>query len=251
MKRFAMLTVFLGMIGPVVPQDRVLPPQTLAVRHDHLFGSGEGQLVVSEGGIEFVSEKDGAHARYWSYQDIQELQVLSPGKIRLLTYEDVGWKLQRDRNLKFEVTDQEVSAALVQLLRPRLSGRLVSAVFADPEQAFYSVPVKHRHTLGGGCEGRVIFAEEGVYYQSSRGEESRFWPTGEIRSLGSMSDFSLRLTVREASVLGRERTFQFQLKEPLSRPAFDRLWRRIHEPATWLDLIDLEAEEKLSRAERN
>ncbi|MGH9340198.1 MAG: hypothetical protein ACRD1R_11585 [Acidobacteriota bacterium] len=60
------------------------------------------------------------------------------------------------------------------------------------------------------------------------------WPISDIESIGRRSDYNLRTTVREDSALGSQRNFQFQLKRPMDEEAYDLLWRKIHEPDSWL-----------------
>lgn len=204
------------------------------VEHDHFWGQGEGKLSVSAEGITFEEPGEKDHSRRWSFEEIQNLKIESSRKIRLLTYEDSRWMLNRDRGFEFELTQGEITPELVRFLREKLLTPVASAVFAPPAEPFYSLPVKHRHAWGSGCKGELIFGKEGIYYTSSHSEHARLWLFGQIESLGRMSPYDFRLTVREASHAGSTRNFQFQLKRPLDEKVYQELWRKVYEPKSWL-----------------
>ena len=65
-------------------------PFELAVKKDQFFGASRGALVFGLDGIEYrtTNEND---ARQWSYEDVKQVQVLSPTRITIKTYEDQGW----------------------------------------------------------------------------------------------------------------------------------------------------------------
>jgi len=213
-----------------------------SVKHDHFWGKGSGELTIDQEVIAYTSEKDNDHSTRWSYRDIQEVKIESPRKIYLRTYEDVWWKLNRDRTFEFELVEGEIKPEVVDFLRERLPVRLVSAVFTPPDNAAYRVPAKHKHVLGGGCEGQLIFTERGIYYNTSDSDHSRFWPIQDIESLGRMSGSNIRITAWEHSHSGSVRNFQFQLKRPMDGETYERLWRKIYEPESWLTQPSIDGE---------
>ncbi len=245
MKKF-LLVVFCHILwGPVQAAD---PSVSFLVKHDHLFGSGQGRLTISSTGVSYHSEKDEKHFQNWDYTDIQEISIKSPTRLQIRTYEDVRWKLGQDRRFNFEIIDGVVTPETVQFLRKKLPGLVVSAVFSEPADAFYKIPVKHQHSLGGGCDGELLFGPKEIYYISSNREHSRAWPLETIEGLGRRSNFSLRITVREQNLLRKERSFEFQLKRPIDGQAYELLWRQVYEPDSWLtqhkrERIELEGQE--------
>lgn len=207
------------------------PEFSFEARHQRFFRDDDGRLEVTQSGIAYLSHKAEDRSRRWSFEEIQELKVESSRRIRILTYEDVAWQLNRDRSFTFELVDGEVSAELVAFVEERLPTPLVTAVFDRPEEFSARIPAKHGHALGGGCDGEILFAEDFLIFESSRPDHSRRWRLDQLEDVGSASEFDLRVSTREGS-------FHFQLKRPLDRRAFEALWRRIHEPRNWLD--DLE-----------
>ncbi len=229
------LAIPLSFCWPVMASENTV--FQFSVQHDHFWGKGSGDLTIDQEGITYTSEKDDAHSTVWSYSDIQELKIESPQKIYLRTYQDVWWKLNRDRRLEFVLVEGEMSAEVVDFLRERLPSALVSAVFTSPDDTAYRVPVKHKHALGGGCEGELLVSEKGIYYSAFSSDHSRFWPLEAIESLGRMSESHIRITAREHSHSGGVRNFQFQLKRPMDSETYQRLWHRIYEPESWLDKL--------------
>src|SRR5690348_13125959 len=72
------------------------------VRHQHGRGSGDGVLTFTDSAIKFdESGKKATHSRTWTYAGMQRL-VLSPGRMRIITYDDVRWQLGRDREYVFD-----------------------------------------------------------------------------------------------------------------------------------------------------
>lgn len=207
---------------------------TFAVKHEHFWGAATGELRISESGIAFESETDRDHSREWDYTEIQELKVAGPTRLRILTYEDVWWKLNSDRRVDFVLTDEEITPEVIAFLRRHLTTPLVTTLLPTGNQLLYSLPVKHKHGLGGGCEGRLLFTEEGLYYRAKKTRHSRFWSFKEIESLGQTSPFNLRVTVREHTRFGSQRSFQFLLKGALPDEISDLLWRKVFEPESWL-----------------
>lgn len=237
MKTFflSVLTIALLLCRSVMASDK--PVFQFPVKHDHFWGAGSGDLTIDQEGITYTSEKDNDHNTRWSYTDMQEVKIESPQKIYIRTYEDVWWKLNRDRTFEFELVEREINPEVVNFLRERLPTRVVSAVFTRPDNVAYMLLAKHKHSLGGGCEGQLLFTEGGIYYTTPDSEHSRFWPIEDIESFGRMSRSSFRITVREHSPSGSIRNFQFQLKQRMDKETYKLLWRKIYEPESWLDRL--------------
>ncbi len=230
---FLVLAIPLSFCWPVMASDDTV--FQFLVEHDHFWRKGSGTLTIDQEGIAYTSEKDDGHNTDWSYVNIQEVKIESPQRISIRTYDDVWWKLNRERTLHFELVEGEMSDEVVNFLRERLPSVLVSAVFSPPDDAAYRVPVKHKHAFGRGCEGQLQFSDNGVYYNASNSDHSRFWPMEDIESLGRMSGTNIRVTAWEHSHSGSIRNFQFQLKEPMDGNTYERLWRKVYEPESWLD----------------
>ncbi len=209
--------------------------------HKRLLRNRVGELTITAEGIAFQAEKGEDQSHRWSFDEIQELRVESPRRIRILSYEDVRWNLNRDRRFTFELIEGEITPEVVVFLAERIPTPLATAVFPEPERVLVRIPAKHGHGLGGGCDGEVIVAEEAVFYLTPHTGHSRWWPLEQIESVGARSEYDFRVDTREGG-------FHFQLKRPLERRIFEDLWRRLHEPDSWLDSLTGTAEEGSSRS---
>lgn len=61
------------------------------VKHDHTLGSCEGKLMANDREIGYEAA-DGKHSQTWAYIDIQKLDVASPTRLVLTTFQNESWK---------------------------------------------------------------------------------------------------------------------------------------------------------------
>jgi hypothetical protein len=201
----------------------------LSVKRNHFFGDSTGTLVFSAGGIEYVTtDKD--DARRWTYDDVKQVQILSPTRLAVLTYEDRGMlRLGADRTFDFEVVKSAVSSELVTFLLRRVERPIVTAVMPQyGDQPLYRVRVKHqRH--GRGSEGTLVMYDHQLVYLTEQEQDSRYWRFGDIDSVLRLDRFRLQVTVFEGGS-GDTRTFMFELKSDLPEGFYDALWARVNPP---------------------
>jgi hypothetical protein len=201
-----------------------------AVRHDHAIRSCLGELIFGDTAVEYrTAEKK--HARVWSYEDIQQVGLLGPRKISILTYEDSRWKLGKDRDYRFEVIDGEITPALWTMLQSRLTRPLVSSIIPMDIAPRFAIPVKHVRRFGG-TQGALEISEEYVIYRTEVEGDSRVWRYRDISSVGTTGLYQLRVTTmdRVDGEFGSERNFVFSLKRALEPEIYDFLWWKINGP---------------------
>ena len=205
------------------------PPFELAVERDRLVGGSKGTLVFTREGIEYrAGKKD--DARQWAYDNVKQLQILSPSRIAVLTYEDRGvLKLGADRTFEFKVVRDAVSSDLVTFLLERIDKPVVTAVMpnygGDP---LFRVRVKHQRR-GRGSEGTLVLYDRQLLYLTERSEDSRYWRFTDIYSVLWLDRYRLQLTAYEGGS-GSTRTFVFELKSALPSEFYDALWARVNPP---------------------
>ena len=202
--------------------------QTLQVRHDHdPWGGCEGELVISDLGIEYKTEKE-KHSRNWAWADIQTVDRYSPHKFTVLTYADQTILLGRDQPFDFTVLegddlDDETFAVILQNLpRP-----VVDRAPKEAKTIVYEVPVKHLHTFGG-CEGTLRFGKDQITYETDHKKDARSWRRDrEVVGVWSVNRYDLEIQVyeRDGGDFNRTRNFRFQLKEPLNKSYYAQLRR--------------------------
>jgi len=205
-------------------------PLEFAVKKPHLIGASHGTLVFSDQGVEYKTT-DGKDARRWSYEQIKQIQVLSPTRVAIRTYEDQGWsKGWADRDFRFEVTQDRVTPDLVAFLLAKNPRAIVTAVLPPTsEQPLYRIPVKHvrvRH----GSNGDLLLFRDRLVYQADRLDASRSWRFGDVASVLALDRYRLEVTTYEGGG-GDTRPFTFQLKTDLPRGFYDTLWAAVNPPA--------------------
>ena len=213
----ATLVIFFGAHCAVSAQNLIFP-----VRHDHgdihLHKGGEGVLTFTDEIVRWEENKRPAHSRSWRYAEIQRLE-LAPGRIRILTYEDAGWQLGRDREYSFDHLPSDLAACVHSLLMGRLDARYL-AHLADPSVTpAWEVPGKL--LLGrGGSNGRLKVTANQIVFDGGERGESRTWKLSDITNVNSPDPFELTLTTIE----GENR---IQLKAALAEDRYQDLWRTI------------------------
>lgn len=201
------------------------------VRHDHWRGSGAGELVFSGRSVSYTERGKKAHAWRWRYEDIQQLRI-SPKEIRVLTYEDVRWKLGRDREQRFRAAGGSFQEAY-EYLKDRLDQRFVAALADPAAEPLWRMPVKLKERFGG-ADGELTAGAGRIVFRSDREGKSRTWRYGDIDNISSSGPFELTLTTFERSLAhyGGRKGFTFQLKQALDGARYDSLWRRLMQGET-------------------
>lgn len=206
------------------------PPFELSVKKDRVWGSSQGTLVVGEDGIEYrTTHKD--DIRSWSYENIKQLQILSPTRIKILTYEDQGkLRLGAERAFRFEVVAGTVSSELVTFLIDRTNRSVVTAVMPRLEgEPLFRANVKHQRQ-GRGSEGALLLYDTQLAYLTERVGESRHWRFTDVYSVLRLDRYRLEIRAYEG---GSEdtRSFVFELKSDLPDGFYDALWTRVNRTA--------------------
>lgn len=203
------------------------PPFELAVKRDRLFGDSGGTLVVTAEGIEYRTD-DADDARRWPYDAVKQVQILSPTRIRVFTYEDRGrLRLGADRTFDFTVVSGAASSDLVTFLLERITRPVVTAVMPQyGGEPRYRIRVKHQRQ-GRGSEGTLLLYDRQLLYLTEQEEASRYWRFADIESVLRLDRFRLQIAVYEG---GSTRPFMFELKSDLPDGFYDMLWARVNPP---------------------
>jgi len=214
------------LVGSTLPAQEVRFP----VRHDRLLRDRTGELIFGETGIEYRT-KDKGDARTWKYEDIQQLGLLSPKELTILTYEDSKWKLGKDLFYRFIITRGDMTPALWTRLQAKLKRPVVSALIPPDIVAKFTIPVKHLRGFSG-TQGMLEIGDEYIVYKTAVPKDSRIWRYEDISSVGTSGPYQMRLTSmdRAENESGGERNFVFSLKERLAPEAYDFIWWKINGP---------------------
>lgn len=195
-------------------------PMEFRVTHDHSLGSCEGQLVLTDRDIRYEAS-NGKHSRSWAYIDIQKLDVASPMRLVLKTFESHSWKkLESDKVFEFSLLDAKLGPEQQEFLREKLKRPMVARLAEKSDQEFDILLVRHRHRLGG-CEGQLSVEEERLIYLTDHAKDNRVWKLRDIETLGAPDPYQLRVTTYNE-------TFTFDLKSPLDPKVYDSIWRKVY-----------------------
>jgi hypothetical protein len=195
-------------------------PTEFRVKHDHSLGSCEGKLVLTDRDIRYEAS-NGKHSRSWAYIDIQKLDVASPMRLVLKTFESHSWKkLESDKVFEFSLLDAKLGPEQQEFLRERLKRPMVARLAEKSDQDFDILLVRHRHRLGG-CEGQLSVEEERLIYLTDHAKDNRVWKLRDIETLGAPDPYHLRVTTYNE-------TFTFDLKSPLDPKVYDSIWRKVY-----------------------
>ncbi len=201
---------------------------TYKVQQDRLVGHRDGELVISENGVEYRTKnvKDG---RTWSYDDIKLLEILSPTRVRIWTYKDRKLLLGRDESLTFKIVDGKLDQKVSDFLRGRIARPLVTSLTAEEGTILAQIPVKHLHRLGA-CEGTLRIYPDRLVYEANDGHDSRSWRWTDIRSVGRPDAYRFDVETFEPQLGASSRSFSFLLKEQLPDKTYDLIWSRVFRP---------------------
>ena len=195
------------------------------VHKKRLWFDQQGTVRIDASGISFQPTGKDEKIRSWTYEDIQFFDRMRPTEFRLLTYEDVAWRLGQDRRYHFEIISGEFSNELFAAVAARMERPVTDRVVTRPRTAEQELPVKHL-TRFGGSEGTLFFTPERIVYATDAKKSSRQWLLDrDVQSVWSVDPYRLEIHVYEDNPgeFRRERVYKFALKRLLS----DQFYRRL------------------------
>jgi hypothetical protein len=187
-----------------------------AARWHHDLTKTPGTLALTDSGIEFRAAK-GPPLR-WPFEEIQTF-ALSPRRLTLTGYANRRWHFHGERRSRFDL-QSAVPPAVAAELAERVAKPAENGVPDPDAPTFATLPARHR-TRGGGTNGVLHFRSGGIDYLTDSGHEARSWRWADIRTLALPDPYHFR-------VGGFRETFGFELKGPMSRELFDRLWNDVY-----------------------
>ena len=196
------------------------------VRHEHLHKGCEGVLSVDADGIAFTGKP---HTWRWSFSGIQQLK-LEPRRLTLLTYEDRKWLLGADRSFTFTLPAGASFESAYPVLKERLGQRLVAALERAPEAILWKLPAKKLGRITG-AQGTLVVGADCLVFETSQPGAPRTWLYPDLDNISSSGPFELTVTAYERSrtAYGSQKSFHFQLKQPLTEDRYNELWWRVNQ----------------------
>jgi len=226
---FSCMAIYLVMLSSI----SLAEAHVLKVKHSHTKGSCSGELTIDDNGIRYQTPHT-RDQRQWTFTDIQEVQFISEHKMNIITYEDSRQHLGGDKIFKFELPGDTIPVSVVQLVESKFEKPVSNRLSVENLTGRFEVAVKHLHRVSG-CQGKLIFAEDGISFRSEKAGESRQWRYSDLQSMASSGRFDLRLGTFEHGPLqyGDTKEFRFRLKAPLDKDAYRFAWGQINQLPMW------------------
>lgn len=190
--------------------------QSTASLHEFPKKKVHGTFLLDDSGAEFRSPK---FSQRWPYQEIKTIEIPNSRELIVTDYESRRRHMPGERRFHFVF-----SAALPPDLATQLVARVAKPVInGDPDASLTAIAEMpaHRRERFGGSDGTLRFREDGIDYVAANGRDSRSWRWSDIETLANPGPFEFRVSAWREIV-------EFDLKAPLSRELFDRLWDRLY-----------------------
>ncbi|HEV2381470.1 MAG TPA: hypothetical protein VG206_16950 [Terriglobia bacterium] len=188
-----------------------------SARLHHGLKATPGNLILSGDGIEFRPDKERFSHR-WLYSDVETFD-LTPRRLVITDYQNRRHHMPGERRFRFDLANSLPPAVAAQLAQR--VGKPVRNGDPDLEEtSLVTIPARHG-TRFGGTNGTLRFRDEGIDYVAAGGEGSRSWRWSDLQTLANPDPYHFRIG-------GYRDIFEFELKQPMSRQLFERLWDRLY-----------------------
>ena len=189
--------------------------------HRLLKKSVPGTLAFDGTGVEFHSKK---FSHRWLYREIMTFDLTGGRELTITDYENRHWHEPGDRTFHFTLTEPMPPATAAEFTA--LVGRPVINGAPEPVNPTPEIPIlaqipAHRRERFGGSNGQLLLREDGIDYVAANGRDGRSWRWSDIQTLANPDPWSFR-------VMAYREIVEFDLKQPLPREAFDRIWDRLY-----------------------
>ena len=215
------------------------PAEFEAIHKRPFWTNQKGIVSIEDTELCFSTASKEPKRQCWEYQDIQHLDRISSTELALLSYEDVAWKLGRDRTYRFELTSGEISDALFEEVSEKIGRPVTDRVVGKPGAAEQELAVKRLEAFGG-SEGALYITPERIVYLAQGEKRSRSWLVErDVESVWSSDPYRLEVHVYEgeAGSLRKPRAYKFALKERIDTEFYRRLKLRLYKVDRARDLV--------------
>lgn len=231
MRRAIVLLFFIFSMPPILsaqqPLETKLPITTTTVansaegtlnwesqaRLHRAFGSKPGRLTLGKDSVEF-RPRNGS-LLHWAFAEISTFDLLNPRRLIITGYENRSWHRHGDRKFRFDLATPMPPNVAAEFARD--IGKPVRNGDPNPTAPNFAVIPARHPTFWGGTNGKLRLGADGVEYVTTTGKGGRNWRWSDIDTLANPDPYHFTVT-------GYRETFDFELKEPMSRALFDRLW---------------------------
>lgn len=183
--------------------------------HRTLKKAVPGTLTLDADGVEFRSAK---FNQRWKYIEIHTFD-LSQRELTLLTYQNRHWHEPGERPFRFTLGEGMTPEIAAQFTE-RVGKPVRNGIPTAKTSALAEIPAHHR-MWSGGSNGVLRLREDGIDYVTDNRHDSRTWRWVDIQTIANPDAYELRVT-------GYREIVEFDLKQPLARAVFEKLWDRLY-----------------------
>lgn len=201
---------------------------TYKVQQSRLLRDKVGELVIADTEIRYRSA-DGKAGGRWTYRDIRLLEILSPTRVRIWTYDDHSKLFGIDESFTLEIVDGSMTKEVSDFLRSRIGRPFVTAFTDETGSVLAELPAKHNHRFGG-CEGTLRVFSDHLVYDSEKSGNSRSWRWTDLRTVSRIDPYRFEVLTYEREFGGPGRSYTFALKEAMPEAVFDAIWTNVYRP---------------------
>ena len=202
---------------------------TYKVEQDRMIGHRDGELIISDKGVEYRATKREKESRSWTYADIKLLEILSPTTLRIWTYKDSKLRLGKDQSLTYKIIEGQMDQEVSDFLRQRIARPFVTSFTDKGSEPLAEIPVKRSRWFSG-SEGILKVYPDRLVYESKTSHDSRSWRWTDIRGVGRPDRYKFDVETFEPQIGASSRSFSFMLKEEMSDKTYDLIWSRVYRP---------------------
>ncbi len=174
-----------------------------------------GTLIIDTVGVEFRSAK---FTGRWPNVEIQTFDLFSR-ELVLTSYENRRWNEPGVQRFRFTL-DDDVPPDVASALTARVGKPSRNGVVQVSSAAIAEIPA-HRRTWRGGSNGMLRLKDDGIDYAAGDAGDTRSWRWADIQTIANPNPYELRVT-------GYREIVEFDLKQPMSREVFERVWDRLY-----------------------
>jgi hypothetical protein len=174
-----------------------------------------GELIIDSEGVEFRSPQ---FSRRWPFSGIHTFD-LSNRDLTLTIYENRHWHEPGEQRFHFSASEK-IPAATATMLASRV-GRPARNGAPEPDAAVIATLPAYERGRFGGSNGTLRFRDTGIDFVSRDDRDSHNWRWSDIQTIANPDPYTFRIT-------GYREIAAFELKQPISRKFFDRLWDRLY-----------------------
>lgn len=230
-----------------IAQEPAIAYITYNVEHDHVIGSGKGELKISAEAIEYlgISKNEALHSRTWKDSDIKRIEIKKK-ELRIVVYEESRLpiiprkapftdgkqvKVDTEHDYLFRLQDgeitEEIATALLERFKRPIASSIIPEKIREAEELLFEIPVFHRR-IRGGTSGILRVYKQFIVFDTEIENQSRYWRYSDIRDIARLGQYKFELATYEGQLATDGKSYIFDLKRPMTDKEYDNLWSKIY-----------------------